>query len=136
MKLVDIEQTIIDLKAMRAQWRTITLDGVIKHLEGLPVAEPGSTRPTQSNNPLTLEELREMDGEPVWCAVCNLPKGGYYCLCDSGVIMTPSGRNFDCKDISDWKFYRRKPDVEKPPDSPLSTEVWAEHFKSRFERLE
>lgn len=68
----------------------------------------------EANDPLTLEQLQEMDGEPVWCVVHNLPKGGYYCLCDRGVIIAPSGRLFDCKDIPDWTFYRRKP--ETPAD--------------------
>lgn len=63
-----------------------------------------------SNAPLTLEELRGMDGEPVWTVVYNLPKGGYYCLCNEGVITAHSGNVFDCKDIPEWTFYRRKPE--------------------------
>lgn len=62
------------------------------------------------NDPLTLEELRKMDGEPVWVVVYNLPQGGYWCLCDKGVITTPSCRRFDCKEIPGWTFYRRKPE--------------------------
>lgn len=62
------------------------------------------------NTPLTLEELREMKGGTVWTAVYNLPQGGYYCLCDKGVITAPSGRVFDCGDVPDWVFYRCKPE--------------------------
>lgn len=69
-----------------------------------PTVEP------HNNDPLALEELREIDGEPVWCVVYNLPKEGYYCLCDKGTIMTPSGSLYDCGDIKDWTFYRRKPE--------------------------
>lgn len=60
--------------------------------------------------PLTLEELREMDGEPVWCVVNGIPKNGYYCLCDSGLILAPSGSFFNCSDIPNWIFCRRKPE--------------------------
>lgn len=63
------------------------------------------------NTPLTLEELREMEG-PVWVVVYNLPQGGYYCLCNKGVITAPSGRVFDCGDIPDWTFLLRKPEEE------------------------
>ncbi len=67
--------------------------------------------PAPPNDPLTLEGLREMDGEAVWTPVYNLPQGGYYCLCNKGVITVPSGRLIDCKDIPDWTFYRRKPEA-------------------------
>ena len=60
--------------------------------------------------PLTLEELREMDGEPVWCVVNEIPQKGYYCLCDRGLILAPSGSFFDCADIPNWIFCRRKPE--------------------------
>ena len=62
------------------------------------------------NGPLTLDELKGMDGEPVWCAVHNSPGGGYYCLCDKGVVMVPSGLTYDCEEISGWAFYRHKPE--------------------------
>ena len=76
-----------------------------------PNVELAALRAQQEpNTPLTMEELREMDGEPVWTVVYNLPKGGYYCLCNEGVITAPSGNVFDCKDIPEWTFYRRKPE--------------------------
>lgn len=60
-----------------------------------------------ANEPLTLEELREMD-EPVWVA-CKPIQGenGYWCLCQHGHIITPAGSIYDVKEIPHWVFYRR-----------------------------
>ena len=60
-----------------------------------------------ANEPLTLEELREMD-EPVWVA-CKPIEGGnwYWCLCQHGHIITPAGSIYDVKEIPHWVFYRR-----------------------------
>ena len=64
------------------------------------------------NEPLTLEQLREMD-EPVWAA-CKPIEGGneYWCLCQRGHIITPAGSIFDVKEIPHWVFYRRPPEGE------------------------
>lgn len=63
------------------------------------------------NDPLTMEELREIN-EPVW-AECGAtpfaPNGGYYCLCQRGNITAPSGSQFYTEEIPHWTFYRRKP---------------------------
>ncbi len=90
------------------------------------------------NAPLTLEELREMDGEPVWGVfpgtnsrymIIQWHNSEFFKTFECGFLLNEEyGKT--------WLAYRRKPDVEKPPDSPLSTGVWADHFKSRFERLE
>ena len=62
---------------------------------------------TQPNEPLTLEELREMD-EPVWVACKPIEGGnGYWCLCQHGHIITPAGSIYDVKEIPHWVFYRR-----------------------------
>ena len=59
------------------------------------------------NEPLTLEELREMD-EPVWVACKPIEGGnGYWCLCQHGHIITPAGSIYDVKEIPHWVFYRR-----------------------------
>ena len=61
----------------------------------------------QPNEPLTLEELREMD-EPVWVACKPIEGGnGYWCLCQHGHIITPAGSIYDVKEIPHWVFYRR-----------------------------
>ena len=70
----------------------------------------------QSSEPLTLEELREMDGEPVWYvfpgADTLTSAGGFFCLCCKGEIIGPSGHSFDCA-LLDGRFYRRRPEEGK-----------------------
>ena len=62
---------------------------------------------TPPNEPLTLEELREMD-EPVWGACKPIEGGnGYWCLCQHGHIITPAGSIYDVKEIPHGVFYRR-----------------------------
>ena len=65
-----------------------------------------------ANEPLTLEELREMD-EPVWVACKPIEGGnGYWCLCQHGHIITPAGSIYNVKEIPHWVFYRRPPEGE------------------------
>ena len=67
---------------------------------------------TPPNEPLTLEELREMD-EPVWVACKPIEGGnGYWCLCQHGHIITPAGSIYNVKEIPHWMFYRRPPEGE------------------------
>lgn len=68
---------------------------------------------TPPNEPLTLEELREMD-EPVWVACKPIEGGnGYWCLCQHGLIITPAGSIYDVKEIPHWVVYRRPPEGEE-----------------------
>lgn len=64
MKLIDVEPIIKNLSAMKTQlgYDAIEIDGMIKALREAEEV----TAAQQPNNPLTLDELREMDGEPVW----------------------------------------------------------------------
>lgn len=65
---------------------------------------------TPPNEPLTLEQLREMD-EPVWVACKPIEGGnGYWCLCQHGHIITPAGSIYNVKEILHWVFYRRPPE--------------------------
>ena len=65
------------------------------------------------NEPLTIEQLREMD-EPVWVACKPIEGGnGYWCLCQHGHIITPAGSIYDVKEIPHWAFYRRPPEGEE-----------------------
>ena len=65
------------------------------------------------NEPLSIEQLREMDG-PVWVACKPIEGGnGYWCLCQRGHIITPAGSIFDVKEIPHWVFYRRPPEGEE-----------------------
>ena len=80
------------------------------------VYEGIATEEAPPNDPLTLEELREMDGKPVydrmgygWFIVCEVT--------DDEVIMT-DGTVFDIDEDSPntvgQRFYRRKPEEGAP----------------------
>ena len=63
---------------------------------------------TPTNEPLTLEELREMDGEPVW--VDTMKRWGIVRVCGYGIsVLTKSGEY----DVTRMKFYRRPPEGEE-----------------------
>ena len=62
---------------------------------------------TQPNEPLTLEELREMDGEPVWFD--TIKRWGIVIVRSAEVsVLTKSGEF----DVTRLKFYRRPPEGE------------------------
>lgn len=66
------------------------------------------------NDPLTLKELREMDGEPVWCEkfewrICYGVSDFRGCLC----METGAGSCIQLNDYGKtWRAYRRKPEEE------------------------
>ena len=114
-------ETIRLAKKAADAWRTTDtyhqaaqiIDMLISALEGDP------TLPQPSNEPLTLEQLREMDG-PVWVACKPIEGGnGYWCLCQHGHIITPAGSIYDVKEIPHWVFYRRPPEGELKYDGRL-----------------
>lgn len=78
------------------------------------VYEDKVTSKTPPNDPLTLEELREMDGEPVW--ICD-PDGsdGMWALVDLEYELCRTAKGgiaiFDTYGKT-WLAYRRKPEEE------------------------
>ena len=63
---------------------------------------------TQPNEPLTLDELREMDGEPVWFD--TIKRWGIVIVRSAEVsVLTKSGEF----DVTRLKFYRRPPEGEE-----------------------
>lgn len=87
---------------------------------------------TPQNDPLTIEELREMDGEPVYIisefyhiSEWNIPKGvgeiviAYDVPCAGMKSVIPSVEFIDGKNLSvgkygsDWCAYRRPPEGEE-----------------------
>lgn len=63
---------------------------------------------TPPNEPLTLEELREMDGEPVWSGL--LKRWGLVKVSHCGIgILTKCGEY----DVTRMKLYRRPPEGEE-----------------------
>ena len=94
------------------------LTDIVTHWMPLP-APPGKDNnvPTKAQNePLNIEQLREMD-EPVWVACKPIEGGkGYWCLCQHGHIITPAGSIFDVKEIPHWVLYRCPPEEDKHGD--------------------
>lgn len=66
----------------------------------------------ENQKQLTIEELLNMDA-PVWLSTFVLDgKGGFWCICQKGIIICPSGSCFDVREIPNWKFYRYQPKGE------------------------
>ena len=90
-----------------------SLSALVHHLETelkSEILSAAELRARMANEPLTLEQLREMD-EPVWVACKPIEGGnGYWCLCQHGHIITPAGSIYDVKEIPHWVFYRRPPE--------------------------
>lgn len=62
---------------------------------------------TPPNEPLIPDELREMDGEPVWFD--TIKRWGIVRVCGYGIsVLTKSGEY----DVTRMKFYRRPPEGE------------------------
>lgn len=99
------KQTVLDLiiEAKRADPETGSFaEWLAEYLvEHLPTLTP-------QNEPLTIEELREMDGEPVWVEREN----------DWGIVEIKEGKpfifgtNFECGYSPHWNIYRRPPEGE------------------------
>ena len=67
------------------------------------------------NDPLTLEELREMDGEPVWVVPLNdfdiLPANYLVNAYAEQIVVDKFGAYLDFEDYGKtWLAYRRKPE--------------------------
>lgn len=74
---------------------------------------------TPPNEPLTLEQLREMDGEPVWVQTPGIPQYGRWVIVAG--IDTNDGQktlycqgDYTCRNYGqDWLAYRRPPEGEE-----------------------
>lgn len=80
----------------------------------------------ESNEPLTVDELREMDGEPVWTVGVSYTKDGTFSMWDIIESVNENGIHFGYSDeyvewwnyglkkmdgnLLGWLAYRRKPD--------------------------
>ena len=75
------------------------------------------------NDPLTLEELREMDGEPVWIETTDIKKANRWAFVDVGSevvrffetrcgVKCPVMGNLFRTYGKTWLAYRRKPEEE------------------------
>ena len=59
------------------------------------------------NEPLTLEQLREMDGEPVWFD--TIKRWGIVKVCRDGAFVLTKSGEFE---VGRCKYYRRPPEGE------------------------
>ena len=82
---------------------------VIEHMPTLTQPNEGAKdKNVPTNEPLTLEELREMDEPtPVWWK-----RAGCWRLCERGFIIAPNGNIYEFEE-TDRTFYRRPPEGEK-----------------------
>ena len=62
---------------------------------------------TPPNEPLTLEQLREMDGEPVWFD--TIKRWGIVKVCRDGAFVLTKSGEFE---VGRCKYYRRPPEGE------------------------
>ena len=62
---------------------------------------------TPPNEPLTIEQLREMDGEPVWFD--TIKRWGVVKVCRDGVFVLTKSGEFE---VGRCKYYRRPPEGE------------------------
>ena len=80
------------------QWCLSELQDI---LEEMPTLTP-------PNEPLTLDELREMEAPtPVWWGRMNI-----WCLCERGFITTPNGNIYAVEETG-GAFYRRPPEGDE-----------------------
>ena len=64
---------------------------------------------TKKVESLTLDELSKRN-DPVFVPINDFPNGGYWCLCQNGYIIPPSGCGFMAKERPNWAFYSQKPE--------------------------
>ena len=81
-------------------------------------AEEAINALTQPNEPLTIEQLREMDGQPVWVQTPGIPKYGRWVIV-AGVDTEDGQRtlycqgDYTCRNYGrDWLAYRCPPEGE------------------------
>ena len=121
----DLSEAQAWIEQMKKLESNIEYYGVLDIIEAFPTLTP-------QNDPLTIEELREMDGEPVYIisefyhiSEWNIPKGvgeiviAYDVPCAGMKSVIPSVEFIDGKNLSvgkygsDWCAYRRPPEGEE-----------------------
>ena len=84
------------------------LDVAIKALDDVP------DKDIWKNEPLTLDELRQMDGEPVWVQSPGVPEYGRWAIVEGvGENCLFLHDDFTCHDYGKtWLAYRQKPEED------------------------
>ena len=113
-RMIDADRLLRELTALShgQVWPGWTYDGIRLLIERQPTL-------TQPNEPMILEQLREMDGEPVWVedvkhwALIDIEKGGQW----NGVpfaVWAENGVKFTYNvESRDLHCYRRPPEGEE-----------------------
>ena len=85
---------------------------VIDLFDAAPAVE---AEPAPSNTPLTLEQLREMDGEPVWIRTKYDASKSFWAIVNTKGDQVESYARVELFEDywSDWLAYRRKPEEGK-----------------------
>lgn len=102
-RMIDADRLLRELTALShgQVWPGWTYDGIRLLIERQPTL-------AQPNEPLTLDELREMDGDPVWFD--TIKRWGIVIVRSAEVsVLTKSGEF----DVTRLKFYRRPPEGEE-----------------------
>lgn len=113
MRLIDAEPIIEMLKRVRKDADSPRRDLDLLNLQQLLEFVPEIALPP--NTPLTLEELREMDGEPVWVVPLNdfdiLPANYLVNAYEEQIVVDKFGAYLDFEDYGKtWLAYRRRPE--------------------------
>ena len=84
-------------------------DGAYSTMGGMlfDTAEDAISALSPPNEPLTIEQLREMDGEPVWFD--TIKRWGVVKVCRDGVFVLTKSGEFE---VGRCKYYRRPPEGE------------------------
>ena len=99
-RMIDADRLLLELTALShgQVWPGWTYEGIRLLIERQPTL-------TQQNEPLTLEQLREMDGEPVWFD--TIKRWGIVKVCRDGVFVLTKSGEFE---VGRCKYYRRPPE--------------------------
>ena len=106
-RAIDADVMLAELKPIdyEAEHSAVLISDVAKIMREWVERQPTLTPP---NEALTLEELREMDGEPVW--VDTMKRWGIVRVCGYGIsVLTKSGEY----DVTSMKIDRRPPEGEE-----------------------
>ena len=103
------------IEAIKCNWPdsryTILREALDMAISALRQHEPVTNR----NEPLTRDELRQMDGEPVWVQSPGVPEYGRWAIVEGvGENCLFLHDDFTCHDYGKtWLAYRQKPEEDK-----------------------
>ena len=110
----DVRETVRKCQEAADDFGTLAFEGqkeafrwMVMVLMALPAAGTDGSGKEQ-NEPLAIEQLREMDGEPVW--LDSIKRWGIVKVCRDGVFVLTKSGEFE---VGRCKCYRRRPDRQE-----------------------